>query len=141
MFYGVEGCRQVECSNQCLCAGVIALINVSKVAHDSGFSIVMSTIFAAVSRLYSGWRLSLLSRSWRFSSGVICVILKQSGNKTSEKDRFARRAMSGTRITLQRFSSDVGLKSLGDDLDGVVEISLRTSSSLTGGSVLNVSPL
>jgi hypothetical protein len=41
--------------------------------------------------------------------------------------------MSEAKTTLQRYNSDVGKKSLGDDLDGMAEINLRTSSSLTGG--------
>ncbi len=42
--------------------------------------------------------------------------------------------MSGAKTTLHRFSSEVGMKSLVDDLDGMAEISLGTSSSLTGGN-------
>lgn len=54
--------------------------------------------------------------------------------------RLASLAMMTEKDSLQSLSSDVGIKSRGDDLLDIDQISLRTSSSVTGGRLLRTAP-
>ena len=82
-----------------------------------------------------------VSRPACFSSGVTCACLNGVGKVPSANERFARRVMRGMNTPLHRLSMEVGTKSMGDDLDGMLLSSFRTSSSVTGCRHLNASPV
>mgnify|MGYP000382858197 CR=1 FL=1 len=74
-----------------------------------------------------------LASSPRFlSSGVTCAVLNFCGNVEWLNDRLANRAMMPAKVRPHDLMSDVGIKSSGDDLEGIDFSRRRTSVSVTG---------
>ena len=86
-----------------------------------------------------------MSKEQPFSRGVTDACLNLAGNLSSEKDRLARCAMISPKTDLQRImrevgNRDIGHKSMLEDFGGEELSTLRTSSAVTGDSVLRTDP-
>ena len=66
------------------------------------------------------------------SSGVTCAVLNFCGNVEWLNDRLANRAMMPAKVRLHDLTSDVGIKSSGDDLEGIDRSRYSTSDLVTG---------
>ena len=76
-----------------------------------------------------------LASSPRFlSNGVTCAVLNFCGKVDWLNDKFASRAMMIAKVALQDLMSEVGMKSSGDDLEGIDLSRRTTSASVTGAN-------
>ena len=73
--------------------------------------------------------------------GVTKACLKEDGKTPSRKDKLARCAIKGAITAEHDLRRDVGTKSDGDDLQGILERSCSTSTAQTGDNLSNSGPL
>ena len=66
-----------------------------------------------------------------FSNGVTWAILNFVGNLSVEKERFARLARIGKNTGVHDLSKDVGMKSRGEDLAGMLCKRCVTAAAVT----------